>query len=402
MVICSPGLLDGEKRDPISKQMEKKKILLFSNWYEPGYKGGGPIQSCRNIVETFRDKFDFYVFTADRDLGENIPYSGIVADQWSKSSEGVKIWYASPSFLGRQNIRRLITDLHPDLVYFNSMFSPKYTLLPLWILIKTNFSGKTVLAPRGMLHPGAMQQKNIKKNVFLKLFKLMGLYRKIVFHATGEQERKDIASNISKNAKVIIAENIPNLDGRPWIERSKTIHHLNCVFISRVETKKNLHYFLELLSRTDSTDRINFDIYGEEEDGNYARRCKEIANTLGPHIQIRFLGPLPHREIFDTLRRYQLFILPTLGENFGHAIFEALSTGCPVLISDQTPWLNLASQKLGWDIPLNDPDKFLDALNQAIYFDQSEFNVWSRNAYQYAIDFFNRLDIKTEYLKLFS
>jgi glycosyltransferase involved in cell wall biosynthesis len=201
---------------------------------------------------------------------------------------------------------------------------------------------------------------------------------------------------------VIIAENIPNLDSRPWIERSKTINHLNCIFISRIETKKNLHYFLELLKRTDVSSRINFDIYGEEEDGNYTRRCKEIAGSLGPHIQIRFLGPLPHREIFDTLRRYQLFILPTLGENFGHAIFEALSTGCPVLISDQTPWLNLASQKLGWDIPLSDPDKFLDALKQAIHFDQAEFNVWSRNAYQYAIDFFNRLDIKTEYLKLFS
>src|SRR6202163_1690558 len=108
MVICGSGLLDGEKWDPIRKQMEKKKILLFTNWYEPGYKGGGPIQSCRNIVETFKDKFDFYVFTSDRDLGENIPYPGIVVDQWNESSEGVKIWYASPLFLRKHNVQKLI------------------------------------------------------------------------------------------------------------------------------------------------------------------------------------------------------------------------------------------------------------------------------------------------------
>ncbi len=381
--------------------MQKKKILMFTNWYEPGYKGGGPIQSCRNIVETFKDKFDFFVFTSDRDLGENIPYPGIVTNQWNESSDGVRIWYASPSFPRSHNIRMLITGLGPDIVYFNSMFSPRYTLLPLWVLLQINFAGRTVLAPRGMLHQGAMKQKSIKKNVFLKIFKFMGLHRKIVFHATGEQEQKDIASNISKNAHVVIAENIPNLDGGPWKERSKTSNQLNCVFISRIETKKNLHYFLEVLNRTDDSCRINFDIYGEEEDLHYTRRCKEIAAALKPNIQVRFMGPLPHREIFKTIRRYQLFILPTLGENFGHAIFEALSTGCPVLISDQTPWLNLAGQKLGWDIPLRDPDKFLDALRQALYFDQAEYNLWSRNAFQYASDFFKQLDTKTAYLKLF-
>ena len=35
------------------------------------------------------------------------------------------------------------------------------------------------------------------------------------------------------------------------------------------------------------------------------------------------------------------FLLPTGGENFGHAIFEALSCGVPALISDRTPWRDL-------------------------------------------------------------
>jgi glycosyltransferase involved in cell wall biosynthesis len=57
-----------------------------------------------------------------------------------------------------------------------------------------------------------------------------------------------------------------------------------------------------------------------------------------------------------------LFFLPTLGENFGHAIFEALSSGVPVLISDRTPWQNLASQSAGWSFPLHEPQAFVASI----------------------------------------
>ena len=33
-------------------------------------------------------------------------------------------------------------------------------------------------------------------------------------------------------------------------------------------------------------------------------------------------------------------------ENFGHVIVESWQNGCPVLISENTPWKNLESQKL--------------------------------------------------------
>jgi glycosyltransferase involved in cell wall biosynthesis len=33
-------------------------------------------------------------------------------------------------------------------------------------------------------------------------------------------------------------------------------------------------------------------------------------------------------------------------------IVEAWAAGCPVLVSDQTPWRQLTAQGLGWDVPL--------------------------------------------------
>jgi glycosyltransferase involved in cell wall biosynthesis len=62
--------------------------------------------------------------------------------------------------------------------------------------------------------------------------------------------------------------------------------------------------------------------------------------------------------VVQELAAHDLFFLPTRGENFGHAIYEALASGIPVLISDRTPWRNLESLGVGWDLPLNAPDKF--------------------------------------------
>ena len=64
-------------------------------------------------------------------------------------------------------------------------------------------------------------------------------------------------------------------------------------------------------------------------------------------------GEAAHRDLQRRLSTYDVMILPTLGENFGHIIVEAWAAGCPVLISDRTPWRQLTSQGLGWDVPLD-------------------------------------------------
>ena len=42
--------------------------MLFSDWYEPGFRAGGPIRSCVNFVQHMQDQYKILVFTSDRDL----------------------------------------------------------------------------------------------------------------------------------------------------------------------------------------------------------------------------------------------------------------------------------------------------------------------------------------------
>ena len=380
----------------------KKKILILVDWYEPGFKAGGPIQACKNVVSSLKDKYEFFILCSDRDLGDHIPYQGIETDRWINNETSVNIWYASPGFMRKQKLLKLLEEVNPDFVYFNSMYSFKYTLFPLWVLLNNHFKGKIILAPRGMLHKGALKKKYIKKIIFLKLFMLIGWSRKIIFQATDEQERKDLQFFFSGKVNIVLVEDIPTVNERPWLERKKTIGSLRCVFLSRIHPKKNLHYFLNLLKEINHDFEIIFDIYGFEDHPEYSELCRKIASTLPSNIHVRFMGALPFHKVFGALSQYHVFVLPTLGENYGHAIFEALTTGLPVLISDQTPWKNLEQLKVGWDYPLQMKGKFVDAIEQAAGWDQQQYTASSEAAYLYAKEYIQEQGAIAKYRQLFS
>jgi glycosyltransferase involved in cell wall biosynthesis len=379
----------------------RKVILLFTDWYEPGYKAGGPIQSCKNIVTMLEGEYDFFIICSDRDLGDKAPYKNIPVDEWVKVSDTTHIWYASPKFINRKSLKKIIETTRPDFVYFNSMYSALYTLLPLWVLLRNSYSGTIILAPRGMLHKGALKRKYFKKYVFLRLFRFIAWHKKVIFHATNKQERGDILLFFTTKAKITVLDNIPNTSIRNWSPKLKRPGELKCIFISRIHPKKNLYFFLKVLTEIESDVNLVFDIYGVEEDKKYVADCKQLLPLLGSNIRVEFKGPIPYDQVSGTMQQYHLFVLPTLGENYGHVIYEALSVGDPVLISDQTPWRNLLEIKAGWDLAINDKSKFKAAVQQAACWNQDEYNEWSKNAAMLAEKSVDIPKLFEKYMKLF-
>jgi glycosyltransferase involved in cell wall biosynthesis len=64
-------------------------------------------------------------------------------------------------------------------------------------------------------------------------------------------------------------------------------------------------------------------------------------------------------------------------------ILEALVAGCPVLLSDKTPWRELAREGVGWDIPLDKPDEFRAVLQRFVDMDEKEFDIMSCRAKEF-------------------
>jgi len=298
-------------------------------------------------------------------------------------------------------VKQIIQEVKPDIVYLNSMFSLRYTLLLLYVLNKMGYANKIIIAPRGMLHAGAMCYKFLKKRAFLFLFSSFNLQKTILFHATDEQEAQDIKKYFGQKSRVLVVGNIPFIDSSPLQIRHKEKKSVNCVYASRLHPKKNLHFALEVLKDIPEDANVQFDIYGPVDDEKYVLQCLNTASDLPANVMVRFCRPLQHADLLRKLKEYHLFFLPTRGENFGHAIFEALSVGCPVLISDQTPWTNIEDHSAGWSLPLKDKQHFAEKVKMVCDMDAEAHLAMASNARQYAHTYYNNLNFKEQYGELF-
>lgn len=378
--------------------MKYKNILIFADWFAPAYKAGGPIRSCVNFSYAMSNDFNIYVITSNTDIeGEVLD---VKSNQWIEYDKNIKVQYLDGENKTTDSLLKLIKEVNPNMIYLNSMFSFYFTIVPLYLLFRKKIDTKIIIAPRGMLHRGAIQYKKLKKKIFLNLLNLSGVIKELHFQATDEQEKLDIQYHlkVDKN-KINVIPNFPQSKLIPLSKLPKLKSQLKLAFISRVAPKKNLLFFIKQLKSQNAN--IELSVYGGVEEG-YWDECFEVIKTLPENIKVDYKGSIEHSEVERVLKENHFFILSTFGENFGHAIFEAFAAGRPVIISDQTPWQNLENQKIGWDIALDNQQKWIEAIEYAANMEQEEFDEWCRNAWDYAHDFIHHSGLKEKYLQLFS
>ena len=328
---------------------KKKKILIFIDWFLPGYKAGGPVQSCAGLIEHLKSDFDFSVVTRNHDYHEDQPYVEIALDVWIENIEGFRIFYFSENSLSVSSIFRILKNTEYDFIYVNGMFSFYFSLIPVLISRKS----KVVLAVRGMLSPGALSVRAFKKVVFLSLSKLFGFYKKVVFQVSTPAEENYVKKYFPKSI-IRIAGNIPrtlipDINPKP-VKKPGTLKLIN---IARISPEKNLLFALNLL--TQCKFNVTLDIFGTVNDVLYWEKCKKVIDAMPENIHCEYKGAINTELIQHKLKEAHFLFMPSAGENFGHSIYESLHAGCPVIISDQTPWRNLESVFAGWDISLLNP-----------------------------------------------
>jgi len=293
----------------------------------------------------------------------------------------------------------LINNLHPDLIYINSFWSYNFSIN----IVRAKKNGQLniplLLAPRGMLSKGALGLKALKKTIFLKIARMLDWYNGVTFQATNEEEKNDILKQF-KNADVLLAPNV-NSGTVYSISKPKEKNHLKLFYLSRIAEVKNLHYALEVLNNIPSNYKIEYDIYGNIEDKVYWDKCREIISTLPSHITVKYRHELQFNEVQSVIVSYHALFLPTLNENFGHSIVESLLCGCPVIISDQTPWNDVNQNNVGDALPLNNKQKFVDAINDLAGLTEAQYAVKSADAIRYISGKLNITESISQFIKVF-
>jgi glycosyltransferase involved in cell wall biosynthesis len=370
--------------------MKKKKILIFIDWFLPGYKAGGPIQSISNFVNHFGAIVDISIVTSNKDLGATEPYENIESNVWIIRGN-YRIKYVDKQYLNVSNYRFLLKEESYDSVYFNSLFSVYFTLLPLWFAVKYNM--RVVLAPRGMLGAGALNLSKRKKQVVLWFLKMSGIPNKIIWQGTASTEILEIKKCFGEKMQVKLAANLSATMPKSLVLKQKEVATLNLFFLSRISEKKNLIGALHYLNQVKDCYQINFSIIGPIGAPAYWEECEVFIKKLPKHITVNYLGAIPNLELPEILKEQQVMLLPTFHENFGHVILEALQQGCPVILSDQTPWLDLEKKKIGYDIALDKPEDFIFAIESLAKMNEEDYQQWSWNAFNFATEFCNNKEI---------
>lgn len=376
----------------------RRVILVFVAHYLPGFRAGGPVRSIANLVNSLGDEYDFRVVTSDRDLGDRHPFPGVTANTWTRVGRA-KVLYARIGPGWPLRCRSILTDIRPDLVYINSFCGRSFSmavLLAWWSMRRQGRCG-LLLAPRGEFSPAALGFKRRRKAVYLRLVKLLGSHSRVLWHASSPAEAADILRALSHHNGVAVAGPIPPagpavataLDVPPNWKRDtqefplKPAGSLRIIFLARIVPMKNLAGALAVVGSLRGDIRLT--VCGPREDQAYWERCRQLAQTLPPNITVTWSGAVPPDQVRPTLLAHDVLLLPTLGENFGHGIAEALQAGCPVVISDRTPWRRLAEQGVGWDLPLDDLTAFTRALQRCVDMAPDEFSRFRNRASTYGL-----------------
>ena len=353
-----------------------RTIAIFSNSYLPGYKYGGPLRTIMNLCECLGKEYRFKIIANDRDYGDTTAYPNIQYDAPNYVGNA-EVWYLKPGGFTFSTIRNLTKDA--DVIYCCGPYD-NYAYKSMLLKRLGKIKQPLVIASMGVFSEGAMRIKSFKKKLFLRVCKFLGLFKKVIWSATSELEKQDIQRHIGSKESCYIAEDLPRkVDVKLQKEKREILHG---VFLSRICEMKNLLYAIEALK--DVQQQVTFDIYGIVEDVAYWERCQNALKALPSNVSWAYKGEAAPEKVVEIFSDYDFFLFPTLGENYGHVIYEALAGGCIPIISDQTPWLDFCDKQVGYVLPLDDKKAFTDTVCELCAMPSEELSEWQCRAKQYA------------------
>jgi glycosyltransferase involved in cell wall biosynthesis len=181
-------------------------------------------------------------------------------------------------------------------------------------------------------------------------------------HVTSDEEHDDMRTMGLTNPIAVIRNGV---DIPMFSESLKTDSRDRSVLsLGRIHPKKGLGSLVRAwahVERKHSDWRLR--IVGPNEAG-YAEELRELASQLNVErlsIETPVYGP----DKFRAYRDADLFILPTLSENFGLTIAEALASGVPAICTKGAPWHGLETEHCGWWID-HGVESLIDALDIAM------------------------------------
>lgn len=375
-------------------KMLKETIFIFIYGYIPGMQYGGLVTSIYNFSEYFGDKYDVRIVCSNHDYGLKEVYSDIKPG-WNPVGKANVLYLSEAEYKTKKFYT--IMELYPvKMIYLTGVFS--YRLNHAAIKASKKLHAPIVIATRGEILKNILAIKKYKKVPYLWLMKKCGEFRNIYFQITSDEEHEQLVKYLDIPENHIIM--LPNIHGNSFhcSNLQKVQGAAKILFISRIHPKKNLIDAVKAAVKVEG--KLEFDIYGPIEDEIYWEECQKVIKTAPDNVRIHYCGALNMEEAKESYYRYHAFLFPTLSENYGHVIVEAMIDRCPIIISKgTTPWDDI-NGKGGFVIDLHDIDALKNAIEKVILMDFSKYALLQKSVEEYCKDKLKLKELLEKYQKM--
>lgn len=230
-----------------------------------------------------------------------------------------------------------------------------------------------IAQPCGMLQAWPMAQKALKKRLAWALYQRRLLQRAAAVITTCAEERDETAARLGDRARVVC---IPHGVTLPTLAADAP-RRRQAVYLGRLHPKKQVDLLLRAWAAI-APQGWQLHIAGSGEPA-YEAMLRDEATALGITEAVRFHGSLVGEAKHELLATSQLFLQPSLQENFGLAVAEALAHGLPALTTTAMPWAHLVSAGAGWSVT-PDVTAVTAALRQALALDETSLLAMGQRA----------------------
>ncbi len=261
--------------------------------------------------------------------------------------DGVRVTYFSCPALRRIYwLPSMKKSLESKLDYFDMHHLHSVFLWPTAMAARLAHKAKRpyIISPRGMLVHGLIEKKNpIIKTLWLRLIERKSLENANALHVTSALEELEIKKFGWRLPPVYQVPNGVDLvtsgageapAGNGTFEMLKEKKPL-ILYLGRIHWKKGLDLLIPALRHVPGACLA---IAGNDEDA-YRGFLERLVSRHQLADRVIFLGPVYGAEKWELYRRADIFVLPSYSENFGNVVLEAMSVGCPVVV---TPGVGLA------------------------------------------------------------
>lgn len=336
-----------------------------------GASAAGVFASIRGVVEHLgrRGRLDvelLHAVAAGAADGHEWSIPGIVRRPWT--SRGPAFFCYGPG------LRGLLPSLAASVVHQHGLW--QYPSIACADRQRTH-GIRRVVSPHGMLHPWALRVRPRRKRAAWIAYERRSAATADVFHATAEAEAGYIRDCGLRQPVAIIPHGVEVAEHLPHRARDTC---RTALFLSRLHPGKRVEDLLTAWSRVQPR-QWKLVIAGPDDAGHRAT-LESLARTLGV-VDVGFTGPVYGEQKDRLFRNADLFILPSLSENFGLVVAEALACGVPVITTTGTPWNRLPALGCGWWIPPGS-GSLTEALREAVAMDADSLAAMGRRGWEHA------------------